>query len=97
MGDIWTTESLKVMSQAGGGGHNECLGVKEGPCRGYVEIDHVICLILHIQINLGNTTFHNLLDYGNKYIEKLSVDEDISLNSLLAIDSSIHEKINLRE
>ena len=31
--------------------------------------------------------FHNLLYYGNEYIEKLSVDED----------SSINEKINLIE
>ena len=41
--------------------------------------------------------FHNLLYYGNEYIEKLSVDEDKAHNSLLLIDSSINEKINLRE
>ena len=28
------------------------------------------------QINLGNNVFHNLLDYGNGNIEKLSVDKD---------------------
>ena len=43
------------------------------------------------------TFFHNLLDYGNEYIEKLSVDEDKARNSLLLIDLSINEKINLRE
>ena len=41
--------------------------------------------------------FHNLLDYSNEYIEKLSVDEDKARNYLLLIDSSINEKINLRE
>ena len=41
--------------------------------------------------------FHNLLDYGNEYIENLSVDEDKARNSLLLIDSSINENINLRE
>ena len=96
MSNTWTPETLKVMSQAGGKS-TECVGVKEGHYRDYVEIDHVICLILHIQINLGNTTFHNLLDYGNEYIQKLPVDEDIPLKSLLVIDSSIHEKVNLRE
>ena len=41
--------------------------------------------------------FHNLLDYGNGYIEKLSVKEDMARNTLLAIDSFIHEKVMLRE
>ena len=41
--------------------------------------------------------FHNLLDYSNKNIEKLSVDEDKARNSLLMIDSSIDEKVNLRD
>ena len=41
--------------------------------------------------------FHNLLDYGNEYIEKLSVDEDKARNCLLLIDSSINKKIKLRE
>ena len=37
--------------------------------------------------------FRNLLDYGNKYIEKFPVDEDKARNSLLLIDLSINEKI----
>ena len=41
--------------------------------------------------------FHNLLDYGNEYIEKISVDVYKARNSLLLIDSSINDKINLRE
>ena len=41
--------------------------------------------------------FHNLLDYGNEYIEKLSVDVYKARNSLLLIDSSINDKINLSE
>ena len=62
----------------------------------FVGVDNYICPILHNQINLGNNVFHNLLDYGNEYIEKLSVNEDIARNSLLMIDSSINEKINYR-
>ena len=57
----------------------------------FVEVDNYIYPILHNQINLGNTGFHNLLDYGNEIIEKLSVDEDKDRNSLLRIDSSIDE------
>ena len=41
--------------------------------------------------------FHNLLDYGNEYIEKLLVEENIARNSLMVIDSSIYEKVKLRE
>ena len=52
---------------------------------------------LHNQINLGNNVFHNLLDYGNENIEQLSIDEDKARNSLLMIDSSIDENINLRD
>ena len=39
----------------------------------------------------------SFLDYGNEYIEKLSVEEGITRNSLMVIDSSIHEKVKLRE
>ena len=74
----------------------DSLGVKEEPYWDFVEVDNYICPILHNQINLGNNVFHNLLDYGNEYIEKLSVNEDIARNSLLMIDSSINEKINYR-
>ena len=74
----------------------ESLGVKEEHYWDFVEVDNYICPILHNQINLGNNVFHNLLDYGNEYIEKLSVNEDIARNSLLMIDSSINEKINYR-
>ena len=41
--------------------------------------------------------FHNLLDYGNEYIEKLSVDKDRARNFLLLIDSSTNDKIKLRQ
>ena len=74
----------------------ESLGVKEEPYWDFVEIDNYVCPILHNQINLGNNVFHNLLEYGNKNIEKLSVDEDKACNSLLLIDSSIDDKINYR-
>ena len=63
----------------------------------FVEVDNYICPILHNQINLGNNIFHNLLDYGNENIEKLSVDEDKAHNSSLMIDSSIDENVNLRD
>ena len=38
--------------------------------------------------------FHNSLEYGNEYIEKKLVKEDMARNSLLVIDSSIREKVN---
>ena len=78
------------------GGNVECLGVKEEPYWDCVEVDNCICPILHNQINLGNNVFHNLLDYSNKYTEKLSVEGDIVYNYLIVIDSLIHERINLR-
>ena len=62
----------------------------------FVEVDNYIYPILHNQIKLRNSVFHNLLDYGNENIETFSVDEDKSRNSLLLIDSSIDEKINYR-
>ena len=79
------------------GKNAESLGVKEEPYCDFVEVDNYICPILHNQINFGNNVFHNLLDYGNKNIEKLSVDKDKARNSLLMIDSSIDEKVNLRD
>ena len=58
-------------------------------------------IILFVQYFIAKSIqviiFHNLLDYDNEYIEKVSVDEDKDRNSLLLIDSSINEKINLRE
>ena len=74
------------------GGNADSLCVKEEPYWDCVEVDNYICQTLHNQINLGNNVFHNLLDYGNKNIEKLSVDEDKARNSLLLIDSAINEK-----
>ena len=62
----------------------------------FVEVENYICPILYNQINLRNNVFHNLLDYDNENIEKLSVDEDKARNSLLLIDSSMYEKVNLR-
>ena len=55
----------------------------------FVEVENYICPILYNQINLRNNVFHNLLDYDNENIEKLSVDEDKARNSLLLIDSAI--------
>ena len=40
---------------------------------------------------------YNLIDYGNKYIEKNLIEEEISRNSLTIIDARIKEKIKLRE
>ena len=96
MGDEWPIENLKVIFKSGGG-NAENLGVKEELCLDFVEVDNYICPILHNQINLGNNVFHNLLDYGNENIESLSIDEDKARNSLLMIDSSIEEMINLRD
>ena len=64
---------------------------------GIFQVEIFCCPILHNQINLWNNVIHNLLYYGNEYIEKLSVDEDKARNSLLLIDSSINENINLIE
>ena len=75
----------------------ECIGAKQDPYWDFVEVDNFICPILHNQINLGNNVFHNLLIYGNEYIEKISVDEDKARNFLLLIDSSIDEKFNIRD
>ena len=96
MGDEWSIENLEVMFQSGGG-NADSLGVKEEPYWDFVEVDNYICSILHNQINLGNNVFHNLSDYVNENIEKLSVDEDKARNSLLLIDSAIDEKVNLRD
>ena len=41
--------------------------------------------------------FNNFLDYGDEYIEQLLFDEDKARNSLLMINSSIHEQVHLRE
>ena len=75
----------------------DSLGVKEESYQDFVEVDHFISPIIHNQINLGNNIFHNLLDYSNEYIEKLSVDEDKARNYLLLTDTSINEQINLKE
>ena len=37
------------------------------------------------------------MDYGNEYIEKLSVAKDKARNYLLVIDSSIEERVPLRD
>ena len=54
------------------------LGVKEEPYSDFVEVDKNIHPILHTQINLGNNTFHNLLNYGNEYIEQILFQEDMT-------------------
>ena len=94
MGDEWSIESLKVMFQSRGTNFGS-LGVKEEPYQDFDEVDTYTCQILHNQINLGNNVFHNLLDYGNENIEKLSVDEDKARNSLLLIDPAIDKTVNL--
>ena len=45
------------------------LGVKKEPYSDFVKVDKNIHPILHTQISLGNNKFHNLLNYGNEYIE----------------------------
>ena len=50
--------------------NTEYLGVKEEPYWDFVEVDKYISPILHNQINLGNTVFHNFWDYGKVCIEK---------------------------
>ena len=79
------------------GKKSDSLGVKEEPYWDFVQVDNFICPILRNQINSAYNFFHNLIDYSNEYIENLSVDEDKVRNSLLLIDSSINEHINLRE
>ena len=96
MSDELTLETLKAMSRSGKK-KADSVGVKEEPSWNFVEVDNYSCPILHNQINLSNNFFQNLLDYGNEYIEKLSVDEDLPRNSLLLIDSSTNGQVNLRE
>ena len=79
------------------GKKSDSLGVKEELYWDVVQVDNFICPILHNQINLGINIFHNLLDYGNEYIEIISVDENKVRNSLLLIISSINDKINSRK
>ena len=79
------------------GGNAECLGVKEEYYWNFVEVDNFISPILRNQIDVDNIFFITLLNYGNEYIEKLSVDEDKARSFVLVIDSSIHEKAILRE
>ena len=47
----------------------ECLGVKEEPYWTIMKLNKYRCPILDNQINLGDTVFHNLLEYSNEYIE----------------------------
>ena len=79
MGDEWTIETLKVVSQSGKK-NADSLGVKEESYWNFVEVDNFISPILRNQINLDNIFFITLLNYGNEYIEKLSVDEDKGRN-----------------
>ena len=72
MGDEWTIETFKLMSQSGKK-KSVSLGVKEKPYWDFVEVDNYICPILHNQYNLRNNDFHNLLDYGNEYIENFQL------------------------
>ena len=55
-----------------------------------------MCPVLHNQINLGNNVLYNLLDYGNKFIERLTSKEIIARDSLSVSDASIIKKIILR-
>ena len=96
MGDEWTIYTLKVMFQSSK--KMLIVQVSKKDLTGILfEVENFICSIFHNQINLGNNIFHNLLDYGNEYIKKLSADKNKARNSLLLIDSSINEKINLRD
>ena len=49
--------------------------VKEQLYWDFVEVDKYSYPILYNAIYLRNNTFHNLLDYGNEYIEKLLIIE----------------------
>ena len=46
---------------------------------------------------MGNNVLHNLLDYGNKYVENISTKKHVTRNSLSVIDISINENIILRQ
>ena len=46
MGDDWTIETLKIMSQSGKT-NADSLGVKEYSYWDFVEVDNFICPILH--------------------------------------------------
>lgn len=96
MVDEWTINTLKVMSHSGKR-NTECLGVKEKLYWDFLKTDKYIWPILHNLINLGTNVFHDLLNYGIEYIEMLYIKEDMVRNSLLIFDSSIVERVDLRE
>ena len=45
---------------------------------------------------MGNNVLYNLLDYGNEFIEKITLKEMIARDSLSVSDTSIIKKIILR-
>ena len=52
-----------------------------------------MCTVIHNQINLGNNVLYNLLDYENKFIERLTSKEMIARDSLSVSDASIIKQI----
>ena len=75
--------------------NTECLDCKEELYWNFIEVYKYICLTLYNQINLGYNLIYNLLDYGNEYIEHISVKEGMARNSFLVINSSIDENANI--
>ena len=92
----WTINTLRLVSESDSTGFAR-LSVKEASIWKFVEVNKYMYPILHNQINLGNNVLYDLIDYGNKFIENLTLKEIIVRSSLSVIDASINEKIILRQ
>ena len=89
----WTINVLRLFSESDW----TSSGVKESPIWECVEVDKYICPIFYNKINFVNNALYNLLDYGNEYVENVVIIEQVTRNSLSAIDASINEKTILRQ
>ena len=91
IGEGWTIKSLILFSGSNSTGSAR-IDVKETPIWDFIEVDKYICPVLHNQINLGNNVLYNLCDYGNVFIEKLTINEQVACNSLSLINGSINKR-----
>ena len=69
-------------------------GVKENPFYdATIEVKDYITPILHLQIGLGNDIFCHLLDWIDRDVEKISSDEQLTRDTLAAMDDIIGAKV----
>ena len=68
--DIWQSSSISTGSIR--------RVMKEVPIWEYVKIEKYTCSIFHNHINMGDKDLYKLLNYGNDYIEKITIREKIA-------------------